>query len=123
MIEILREVKTAVLRSQKRQRANRVATRGLPEKPRLSVFRSSKHIYAQLIDDQNRKTLVSYSDQELGKESKMTKMVKAEKVGEELAKKAIEAGIKKVVFDRGSFRYHGRVRSVAEGARRSGLVF
>ena len=89
--------------------------------PRLSVFRSEKHIYAQIIDDKQGKTLVSASDLKLTK--KGTKSQKAGQVGELLCKLALEKGIKKVVFDKGSFAYHGRVKSLAEGARKVGLKF
>ncbi len=90
------------------------------EVPRLSVFRSLNHIYAQIIDDAQQKTLVSYSSQEL-ENVKGTKKDVAQAVGKELAQKALKAGISKVVFDRGPFLYHGRVKSLAEGAREAGL--
>lgn len=97
-----------------------------PGEPRLSVFRSSKHIYAQIIDDKLGKTLVTASDFELGekdKSKKITKTGKAKLVGEILAKKAFKKNILEVVFDRGWFKYHGRVKALAEGARSSGLKF
>jgi large subunit ribosomal protein L18 len=90
--------------------------------PRLSVFKSSKHIYAQIIDDEKGKTLASASSAIL-KKSKKTKSEKAKEVGKAVAEKAKEAGVKKVVFDRGRYSYHGRVKSLAEGARESGLEF
>lgn len=103
----------------------------LKEKKRFSVFRSSKHIYAQIIDDRFRKTLVAASDIELkrnGKQNKVkmercSKNEKARLVGELLAQKALEKGIKSVVFDRGPYKYHGRVKALAEGARKGGLKF
>lgn len=93
---------------------------GTSKHPRLSVFRSGKHIYAQLIDDKKGETLVSVSDLTL-KEG--TKTEKAGVVGGELAKKAIKLKIKEAIFDRGGYKYHGRVKAVAEGARKGGLKF
>lgn len=95
---------------------------GTMEKPRLAVFRSNRHIYAQLIDDAKSRTLVSASTYELGKEgSKEKKTGKAVRVGELIAKKAIEAGVKTAVLDRRAYKYHGRVKAVAEGARKVGM--
>jgi large subunit ribosomal protein L18 len=99
---------------------------GTTEKPRLSVFRSHKHIYAQLIDDKTRTSLASSST--LDKTIKSTLSTLATKeasflVGQMLAQKAILRGIKYVVFDRGTKPYHGRIQSLAEGARQSGLLF
>lgn len=93
---------------------------GTPARPRLSVFRSNKQIYVQIIDDESAKTLVSASS--LGME-KMPKCEQATKVGEAVAQKAIAAGISEVVFDRNGYLYHGRVKEVAEGARKGGLKF
>lgn len=94
---------------------------GTMDRPRLSVFRSSVHIYAQIINDNIGKTLVSASD--LGLKEKEKKVETAEKVGEAIAKKAIAKKIKKVVFDRNGFKFHGRVKALAEGARKGGLEF
>lgn len=94
---------------------------GTPERPRLSVFKSVQHIYAQIIDDTTGKTLASSNDLKI--ESKGTKKEKAMLVGETLAKMATKGKITKVVFDRGGFKYHGRVSSLAEGARKGGLDF
>lgn len=93
---------------------------GTSLRPRIAVFKSGQHIYAQIIDDEKRVTLVSGSDLavKIG-----TKTEKALKVGEELAKKAKTKKIKAIVFDRGGFKYHGRVAAVAEGLRRGGLEF
>ena len=88
--------------------------------PRMSVFRSNKQIYVQIIDDETSKTLVAASS--LGMEA-MPKKEQANKVGEAVAKKALEAGITTVVFDRNGYLYHGRVKEVAEGARNGGLKF
>ena len=93
---------------------------GTAERPRMSVFRSNKQIYVQIIDDEAAKTLVSASS--LGLE-KMAKKEQAAKVGELVAKKAIEAGITSVVFDRNGYLYHGRIKEVAEAARKAGLKF
>jgi large subunit ribosomal protein L18 len=98
---------------------------------RLSVYRSNKYIYAQIIDDREGKTLVSASEKDLvlqgktkhAKLSKESKIAKAKLVGEKLAEKAKIKKITKVVFDRGNCRYHGRVKALAEGARKGGLVF
>lgn len=94
---------------------------GSHERPRLAVFRSSAHIYAQLIDDDKGVTMGAASDSKMTE--KMTKLQKAELVGTEIAKVGKAAKIIKVVFDRGGFAYHGRVKAVAEGARKGGLEF
>ncbi|MGA2910354.1 MAG: 50S ribosomal protein L18 [Candidatus Microgenomates bacterium] len=106
------------------QRKNRVRARvvGTEKRPRLSVFRSNTHIYAQIINDEKGVTLVGFSDAKIKKE-KMTKTQMAQMVGEEIAKKALAKKIKTVTFDRNGFRFHGRVKAVAEGARSGGLVF
>lgn len=97
---------------------------GTPEKPRLNVYRSGKHIYAQIIDDVNAKTLVSAStlDQTLGLTSTNNKEA-AKTIGESIAKKSIEKGINEVVFDRSGYIYHGRIKELADGARAQGLKF
>lgn len=94
---------------------------GNPEKPRLTVFRSNAQIYAQIIDDRAGKTLVEASS--LSLKEKVTKKEQAFKVGESLAKLATEAGITQVVFDRNGYLYHGRVKELADGARKGGLKF
>lgn len=94
---------------------------GTPERPRLAVFRSAKHIYAQIIDDVKGVTLVSASTLNVNAEG--TKTDAAKVVGEAVAKKALDAGITKVVFDRGGNIYHGRIKALAEGAREAGLDF
>ena len=93
---------------------------GTAERPRMSVFRSNKQIYVQIVNDETSKTLVSASS--LGME-KCSKCEQAAKVGELVAKKAIEAGISAVVFDRNGYLYHGRVKEVADAARNAGLKF
>ncbi len=103
-------------------RVRKSISRGTAEHPRLSVFRSNAHMYAQLIDDTAGKTLIAVSSLSL-KEKKGKKQDISKEVGMVLAKKAKEKGISKAVFDRGRYKYHGRVRAVAEGAREGGLLF
>ena len=93
---------------------------GTPERPRLSVFRSNKHIYAQLIDDLAGTTLAAASTREADLEGG-SRVERGKAVGEKVAERAKEAGIESVVFDRGGYRYHGRVKAIAEGARSGGL--
>ena len=107
----------------KRHRRVRAKISGTPERPRLNLFRSAKHIYAQLIDDVNGVTLASASTMEKGFEGNGGNKEAAHKVGEAVAKKAMEKGITKVVFDRSGYIYHGRVKELAEGAREGGLKF
>ncbi len=104
----------------KRKMRVRSRIKGTANRPRLSVFRSNKAIYAQLIDDQKGETLMAVTDQ--GLEGK-TKAEKAKEVGSLLGQKALKKGIKTVIFDRGSYRYHGRIKALAEEARKSGLKF
>ncbi len=94
---------------------------GVEKRPRLTVFRSASHIYAQLINDQTGKTLAQASSRELKDKSAKTDLSTA--VGKLIAGKAKEQGISQVVFDRGGYRYHGRVKALAEGAREGGLEF
>lgn len=97
---------------------------GTPERARLSVYRSNRHIYAQITDDTRGVTLVGASDLEIkGDVEKLTKTARAREVGKILAKKALAQKIDKVVFDRGGRLYHGRVQALAEGAREGGLHF
>ncbi|MBO4948653.1 MAG: 50S ribosomal protein L18 [Agathobacter sp.] len=95
--------------------------KGTPERPRLAVFRSTQHIYAQIIDDTVGKTLVAASTLEVKVDGTKTDAARA--VGAAVAKKALENGIEKVVFDRGGNLYHGRIQALAEGAREAGLDF
>ena len=114
------------VRIQLRQR-KRIA--GTSERPRLTVFRSVTHIYAQVIDDLSGKTLASASSVEPGVKGAFAKDVRggnvkgAEAVGKIIAERSIEKGIKRVVFDRSGFLYHGRIRAVADAARKAGLEF
>ncbi len=97
---------------------------GTATRPRMSVFRSNKQIYVQLIDDEAGKTLVAANSTENGiEQEKITKVEKASKVGNLVAEKAKAAGIETVVFDRNGYLYHGRVKSLADGARNGGLKF
>jgi large subunit ribosomal protein L18 len=107
----------------KRHARIRVKISGTPELPRLNVFRSNANIYAQIIDDVNGKTLVSASTIEKGFDGSGSKKESAKKVGNAAAKKAVAAGIKQVIFDRGGYQYHGRIKELAEGAREGGLEF
>lgn len=95
---------------------------GTANRPRLSVYRSNKHLFLQLIDDTKGVTLLSASDKNL-KTKNRSKSDAALEAGKLLGKKATDAGIKSVVFDRGGYQYHGRVQKVADGARESGLKF
>jgi len=99
---------------------------GTPERPRLSIFRSSRHIYAQVIDDMAGLTLASASTKSKTLRDKIAKTGNkkaAELIGEAIAKQAMGVGIKCVCFDRGPYKYHGRVKSLADAARKAGLVF
>ena len=107
----------------KRHRRVRAKISGTPERPRLNVFRSTKHIYAQLIDDVNGVTLASANTLEKGFEGATGNIEAAKKVGLVLAERAKAKGIEEVVFDRGGYLYHGRVAALAEGAREGGLKF
>lgn len=111
----------------KRKKRVRKKIRGTPERPRLSVYRSNKHIYAQIIDDVAGRTLEAFSSLHKEIQEKKDffkgKVEVAKEVGRILAQRALAKGIEKVVFDRNGFLYHGRVKAVAEGAREGGLKF
>lgn len=94
---------------------------GNSETPRLSIFRSNSHIYAQVIDDEKAKTIVDFSSQKLDSKKGINKVQESFEVGKEIAKKALEMKVKSVVFDRNGYRYHGRVKALADGAREGGL--
>ncbi|MGV6846439.1 MAG: 50S ribosomal protein L18 [Lutibacter sp.] len=96
---------------------------GTTEKPRLSVFRSNKEIYAQLVDDSKGKTLVAVSSRDKDIESAGSKSDIAKLVGKAIAEKAVKSGIESVAFDRNGFLYHGRVKALADAAREAGLKF
>jgi len=107
----------------KRHARVRKTVSGTPERPRLNVFRSLKNIYGQLIDDVNGVTLVSASSLDKDFELSGGNKESAREVGKLIAKRALDKGIKEVVFDRGGYLYHGRVKEFAEGAREGGLEF
>jgi large subunit ribosomal protein L18 len=115
-------VLTAPARRLKRRRRVRAKVRGSAERPRISVFRSNRGIFVQLIDDDSGRTLasVSWTEPEL---RGLGPMEQAKRVGELLAQRAGAAGVEEAVFDRGGYQYHGRVRALAEGAREAGLRF
>jgi len=101
------------IKRKRRHKRVRAKIKGTAKVPRLCVFRSSKNIYAQIIDDEKGKTLAAVNG----------KLVSAVEIGKLIAKKAIEKKINKVVFDRGGYKYHGRVKALADGAREAGLKF
>ena len=106
----------------KRTRAKILAFSKAGVRPRLSVFRSNKYFYAQIIDDTKNTTFLSVSEKEIGK-NKATKSEKALELGKIIAQKALKKGIKQVVFDKGSYKYHGRIKSFADATRKEGLSF
>jgi len=108
---------------ERRQRRVRVKILGTKERPRLSVCRSNRYISAQIIDDQKRKTLLGVHEKTLSLAKQLTKKERAFALGEYLAEKAQKQRIKRIVFDRGCYHYHGRVKALAEGARKGGLEF
>ena len=113
------------VRLRKHERVRKKVT-GTPERPRLNVFRSLKNIYVQIIDDTTGQTLVSASSLDVavkGKNANGGNKDAAKEVGKLIGQKAVEKGIKQVVFDRGGYIYHGRVKELAEGAREAGLEF
>jgi len=120
----VRKIKTAADSRYRRHLRVRKKVEGTPERPRLVVFRSSKHIYAQLVDDQKGVTLAGAADTSEGVQIEgKGKVARSFAVGKLIAAKAKEKGIAKVVFDRGGYQYHGRVKAVADGARKGGLEF
>ena len=106
----------------RRRRRVRAKIRGSAERPRLSVYRSNRGVFAQLIDDDAGRTIAAVNWTE-GDLRGMSSMDQAKKAGELIAKRAIDAKVETVVFDRGGYRYHGRVKALAEGAREGGLKF
>lgn len=117
--------KIKISKRQIRHKRVRAKILGTKERPRLSVFRSNKYIYAQLIDDKTGKKIIFANETELNPPAggKAIKTERAHQLGELLAKKAMDNKIKKVVFDRGGYKYHGRVKALADGARKGGLHF
>ena len=121
----MKKLETSI-RRERRHRRVRAKVAGTSERPRLNVFRSNRHIFAQLIDDSRGNTLAAASTLDAGVRAKATELKKrdeAKAVGKLLAQRAIEKGLKQVVFDRGGYQYHGRIKSLAEGAREGGLEF
>jgi large subunit ribosomal protein L18 len=113
-------------KSERRQRIKfriRKIVSGTATRPRLSVFRSNKEIYAQLVDDVNGVTLIAASSRDKAIDSKGTNIEIASAVGKLIAEKALKSGIDAVAFDRGGYLYHGRIKSLADGAREAGLKF
>jgi len=108
---------------ERRKQRVRKKIKGTPERPRLNVHRSNKHIYAQIIDDVSGKTLAAASTKSKAFELDGKKIDAAKKIGETIGKLAIEKGIDKVVFDRSGYIYHGRIKALADGAREAGLKF
>ena len=120
----VRKIKTAAHSRYRRHLRVRKKSEGTPERPRLVVFRSSKHIYAQLVDDARGVTLAGAADTSEGMQVEgKGKVARSFALGRLIAAKAKEKGIAKVVFDRGGYQYHGRVKAVADGARKGGLEF
>lgn len=108
----------------KRKLIIRQRVSGTPERPRLSIFKSAKHLYVQIIDDTNGKTLVSASTVDKALKGKIKGTVAgAAEMGKELAKRALQKGLKKIVFDRSGFSYHGQLKALADAAREEGLEF
>ena len=115
------QVATRGAARQKRHERIRLRLEGTPARPRLAVFRSLNHVYAQLIDDDGSRTLAAAST--VGLKSKGNGMAEAIEVGKAIAAKAKAAGVSNVVFDRGGFLYHGRIKALADAAREAGLEF
>ena len=115
-------VLTAPERRRKRRRRVRAKVQGSAERPRISVFRSNRGIFAQLIDDESGRTLaaVNWTESDL---RGLAPMEQAQRAGALLAERAVAAGVQEAVFDRGGYQYHGRVKALAEGAREAGLRF
>ena len=116
----------SLLARERRRKHVRRTVHGEPERPRLNIFRSEKHIYAQVIDDRKGHTIATASSLDPKLKDKLGSakpLDQAKIVGEAVAQRAMEAGVKKVVFDRAGYKYHGRVKSLADGARSAGLEF
>ena len=118
----MNEIKLKSIRKERRTKRVRGKILALKKLPRLTVFRSNKYIYAQIIDDKNGRTLVSVSEKET-KEDALNNIQKAQDMGKIIAKKAVAKKIKNIVFDKGAYKYHGRIKALADGAREGGLIF
>jgi large subunit ribosomal protein L18 len=119
---MIRKIEKKEIRNRVHARIRR-KLRGTAERPRLAVFRSVAHIYAQVIDDSAGRTLVSASSVDKGAKTKGGNLAAAKTIGTTVAQRAKQKGIKQVVFDRGGYHYHGRVKALAEAARAAGLEF
>ena len=115
-------IKTKAGRRQRLKLSIRNKVEGTPERPRLSVYKSNKAIYAQIIDDSKGHTLISVSSSELDKKSKVN-VATSKSVGKKVAERAIAGGINTIVFDRNGYLYHGNIKALADGAREGGLKF
>jgi large subunit ribosomal protein L18 len=123
-VRTIRKPRTSEERRYRRHLRVRKKVRGTAERPRLVVFRSLKHIYAQVVNDEQRRTIVGASDRSEGiAKDKPGKVGAALALGKLVARKAKEQGIQRVVFDRAGYQYHGRIKAVADGAREGGLEF
>lgn len=111
------------MKQQRRKKRVRAKVQGTTQRPRLSVFRSNRYVYIQLIDDTTGKTIFGISPKQLEEKEKLTRTEAAKKLGVRIAELSKEKKITHVVFDRGSYKYHGIVKAIAEGAREGGLVF
>lgn len=122
----MKQTNPSALARERRRKYVRKRLRGEPERPRLNVFRSERYIYAQVIDDRKGHTIAAASSLEPKLKEKMGEakpLEQARLVGETIAQRAIEKGVKQVVFDRAGYKYHGRIKSLADGARAGGLEF
>ena len=122
----MKKSNASLLARERRRKHVRRTVHGEPDRPRLNIFRSEKHIYAQVIDDRKGHTLATASSHDPKLKDKLSSakpLEQAKIVGEAVAQRALEAGVKKVVFDRAGYKYHGRVKSLADGARSGGLEF
>jgi large subunit ribosomal protein L18 len=119
----MNQAKAKQARKERRIKRVRAKIQGTEERPRLAVKRTLKHIYAQVIDDRRRVTVVACSDAEIKPQAKQSKQDLAALVGKTVAERAIAKGVKRVIFDRRDKRFHGRVKAVAQGARDAGLEF
>lgn len=116
---------TSTVYQHRRRRHRRIRKKisGTPDRPRLAVFRSNRNLYVQLIDDVNGRTLASASTLDAGLKSETNSVASAATLGEAIAERALEQGLDKVVFDRGGYRFHGKVKALADHAREKGLKF
>ena len=120
----MRKVKVIKDKNDQRERRKaRFKSAGTEKRPRLTIFRSNKYIYAQLVDDSKGKTLTGVGEKDLKINEKISKIEKAKMVGQKIAEVALNKKIKEIVFDRSGYKYHGRVKALAEGAREKGLKF